>query len=211
LSIDQYKIHDHVDDFFDDWPYYAVNFKTHLKPDVSFVKKVFRVNGRPTHADYTFGGEVLARKFFTFIDDPDSKMVVYRKEELCYILKDDNEGPKFKIKEWTVDLTNPDDLVFMAEERAMSRGFMVSELKVIVYSAMQNVYPTETTEQIGVRAGEFFTYHGDQITSFIQTGDKSLSTTIAQDMEPDHVTFLDSSSGIPNTSVRQAIIDKVNF
>jgi len=213
VSIEDYKIFPYVDEFFSDRPHYAVDFKRHLLPSVSLSKKIYRTNGRPNYIEYYHAGIMVAKRYFTFIDDPDSKMVVYRKEDLCYIKNDDTEGDRFQIKIWEFDPTNfqPDDTVYMAEERAQSRGFIISELKIIVYNAMQAVYPNEDAQQLGTRAGEFFNYHAAAISGFIQAGDKTLSTVMAQDMDPDHVTFLDASSGAPGVSVRQAIIAKVNF
>jgi len=213
MSIEDYKIFPYVDEFFSDRPYYAVDFKRHLLPTVSLSKKIYRTSGRPDYIEYYHAGILMAKRYFTFIDDPNSGMVVYRKEDLCYIKNDDSEGDKFQIKIWQFNPADyqPDDTVYMAEERAQSRGFIISELKIIVYSAMQAVYPGEDSQQLGTRAGEFFNYHAAAISGFIQAGDKSLSTTMAQDMEPDHVPFLDASSGAPGVTVRQSIIAKVNF
>jgi len=212
MSLEEYRIFDHVDDYFNDRPYHSIDFKHHLKEGLVLKKLVTReANGRPTVAVYSHNNENVAKRTFTFIDDPNSSLVVMRTEHMAFIKTDGTEGPSFLIKSWTVDLSNADHKVFMADEREMGRKFIINELKILVYGAMQAVYPNEDSVQLGTRAGEFFGLHASVIDQFIQTGDKSISASMAQDMDPDHTTFLDASSGIPNVSVRQAIIAKVNY
>jgi len=212
MELSDFKIYDLVDDAFTGLSYYNLDLTKHLQENLVLKKLVTReANGRPTHAMYSSGGVDMAKRTFTFVDNPESSLVIMRTEHMSFIKLDGSYGPSFLIKSWTVDVSNSDHLVFMASEREMGRKFIINELKILVYGAMQAVYPNEDLVQLGTRAGEFFGLHASVIEQFIQTGDKSISASMAQDMDPDHTTFLDASSGIPNVSVRQAIIAKVNY
>lgn len=211
MELSEFKIHSLAEEFFTDLPYHSFNFSKHLQENITLTKDLTReTNGRPDLATYTFGGEQMLKRGFLFIDDPGSELMVFRQESVSLTLLDGSDGPWFVVKTWTANPLKPEHLVKMAEERETGRSFIINLLKLVVYNGLKMQFQTDTTAQIGVRSGEFFTFHGNDIRAFIQAGDRTLATSIMADMETEHA-FLDLSSGIPGKMIRQYIADKVNF
>ena len=132
FDINDYKIKDLVDGFYDDLPVNILDFKTCLKSDVSLDKTITMFdNGRPAKNQYFHNDILYAEIRFVFSDV--NSLLTQRIEELYYIKNDGvTFSPKIVIKNRTYDHTDLTDGAIVVQERIDARNQIVASMKAFL-------------------------------------------------------------------------------
>lgn len=178
------KVYDVVSRDFEFWPPCKVDFRRHLMAGVNFEKKVVMMaNGRPSHADYYLGDQLMARIRFVFEVDSFNFMVK-RTEILSYVRKDGEMGHEYVIWSQTYDKTNPFQQSERIQERVEARTHIFSTIKAKVETFLAMYFMGSqglTYDQVLTIAGEFSIGYSALISAWKDTGTPALKSAISSD------------------------------
>lgn len=211
-DIEEYLISALVDRAFNDYKYWHLDFRRHLKKEVALTKDVsFDVVGRPIEALYTFNDVLYAKLKWTFINLPNSNLMGSRKEEVLYILNNGSEGPTFTVKEDFYDIAaSPYHKGIVLQERVKGRSFILDDLKGTVLGSLKASNPTLPEMDVIEIGSEFFDTYSSELSTFKETGSKKIVTSTDTDTS---LPWLDDdlTPEMPGYKIRDHIKAKLNF
>ena len=182
-NVEDFRIFQYVDAFYDDQPIHLIDFKRHLKPPSTLNKVVTKAkDGRPIHATYYMGADTsesncLARIHFLFQNLTDSPMMGRRAEVLCYIDNNGEEGPDIYIKDKIFNPYDQHDLMLMIEERVNARKSIVASLKGSLVGAIQ-AHTGQSTFDVALDVSLFWGDLSESRDAFVELGTDTFRDTI---------------------------------
>lgn len=161
-----------------------IDFRRHLKPNVSLSKVVnFQANGRPLEALYEHEGQLVARIRFEFEVDQFNFMTK-RIENLGYFTEKGELQKEWII--WSQDYlpTVPHHQSERIAERVEARSNIMNQIKSVLDVAVAAFYFQQgsTYSEILVIAGQFYKTYNEDIQMFINTGSPALRLRIESEL-----------------------------
>lgn len=226
-DLEQFIIFPLIEETFDSWPYWCIDFTIHKKINVSYEKNVTMLpNGRPSVAVYTYikseypdiTGKEVARITWEFEDSPTTGLFSSRKEFVSFKRKPDaftdpaNEwSDPFMIKETILNPTRAYDQIKAMEEREKGRKNVISEVKLIVFGFLMQAKLMSRVDAL-FQSAIFFDLHSENINLFIETGSDNILSGLSSDTS---TSWLDDIAGVlPDSTpltLRMLILSKLDY
>jgi len=204
-EISEYRIGSLVAEAFDDWSYFSVDFKRHLRPEFALTKEVDfdLATFRPQIASYYHNGVLMAQLRWVFKTDANN-LVTLRREEISYTLLDGSQGPWFTIKNQIYNIARSDHRSQMVQERERTRRDLINDISIIVFGVLPVIRPGQDPNQLG---GELFDRYSSQLNAFYKTGGDFFKAAIQNDTLSD---WLDEPfPQEPSIDVRTYVISRL--
>jgi len=187
-----------------------------LKPDVVLSKVVtFSSNGRPEKAEWICrdpGGDyIVACEEWTYVDDPASQLFMTRSSDLVYMKNDDTATAQIQLNYDQNDPASEHMRTLSSNEKRINRLHILSDVKIVSMSAIKNMYPLESHEEIIGRGGGFWKHLGGDFTQFIETGALDIIASVQNEDPSGAYSWLDAASGLPGLTIRQYIISRIDY
>lgn len=212
------RVLDLVDDKFKGYHPSKIDFRLHLRADITLKKTVTMLkNGRPSKAEYSYEGEKIAEITFEFTADAFNFMT-RRREILGYVSKDGNIYTTWAIADQSYVHTDPYQMRERVKERKDARENIFSEIKSKIDVFLAGYYlaqsPPWTYAQILTLGGEFWMAYSNRIDAWINTGTPALKTSIQNDTEFDFFNLTMPAALIgseTDMTVREYVTDRLTY
>lgn len=140
-NVESYKVYALLSDTFKEYPVSCIDFKRHLKSDISLNKKIEKeLNGRPKRSSYFYDDQLICWIDFEFKVNDDN-LVIERNESLTYLMIDETDGDPILIKAKKYDLTDLNDGESSIKERMLGRQSIMDSLHVFMAGVIQAYNP----------------------------------------------------------------------
>jgi len=204
--ISDYKMINYVHAMFDDWPAELIRYRDHVRPEFKTIitnDMTRDAKQRPSVKKYFIDGVKVMEKYWTFNLDDDG-FIEDKKVEVAFVKSDGTIGDKFTLSFKTYDLSVPDDLDEVMQERASSRKFVISTLKGQLMYLLKVLHPNEA-DQVTAWGASFFNKHNSALGSYYEADNSIFIAAVSADTEH---TWLDAVAQ-PGVTLRSMVIGAV--
>ena len=184
-----------------------IDFKTMLAANIALNKETIdREDTRPLQNNYYYGGELIAIIKFTFTMD-NADAIIYRKEELFYIDKNENESSPILIKEWTFNPDIQKHHFIRLEEREQKRKNVITAMKAFLAGVLMAAEGMTTEAEAAARVRPLWEKTHTMRTDYIELGTSEYIDFITNTTDYDYLDYPVDENG---TTARQYMISRLS-